>query len=133
MNNGLNGMNQLNLNDNRWKSRNEINFGLYNLLRQWVINRKQIWNKHLNFKQSIFYAYRSRMQKKVQMKYSRHLKPKRFSKILMSESSEPKRSRYLIYVGLFFYIHICIFQIIYKYIFYQETHLRTNRELQIIT
>lgn len=49
----------------------------------------------------------------------------------MSESSEPKRSRYLIYVGLFFYIHICIFQIIYKYIFYQETHLRTNRELQI--
>lgn len=41
MNNGLNGMNQLNLNDNRWKSRNEINFGLYNLLRQWVMNKKK--------------------------------------------------------------------------------------------
>lgn len=36
MNNGLNGINQLNLNENRWKSRNELNHALYNLLRQWV-------------------------------------------------------------------------------------------------
>ncbi|XP_055315258.1 neuropeptide CCHamide-2-like isoform X2 [Sitodiplosis mosellana] len=41
-NNELNGVNQIDSNnENRWKSRNEFNFALFNLLRRWIDDAKK--------------------------------------------------------------------------------------------